>query len=75
VNGAFIGGVVSARLSVCAAVVSLAAEGEVAAAPRDAVATGMMGFLKALKKAGVPNVSVRAIARTWVAPVSVAAFV
>jgi hypothetical protein len=34
---------------------------------------GMMGFLKALKKAGVPNVSVRAILRTLVALVSVAA--
>jgi hypothetical protein len=65
VNGAIIGGVVSARLSVCAAVVSLVAEGKAAAAPRAAVVMGMMGFLKALKKAGVPNVSVRAIARTF----------
>jgi hypothetical protein len=75
VNGALIGGVASVRLSVCAAVVSLAAEGKVAAAPRDAVVIGMMGFLKALKKAGVPNVSVRATDRTCVTPVSVAAFV
>ena len=73
VNEALIGGVVSARVSVCVAVVSLAAEGKAAGAPRDVVVIGLMGFLKALKNAGVPNVSVRAIPRTLVALVSVAA--
>jgi hypothetical protein len=75
VSEALIGGAVSARLSVCVAVVSLAAEGKGAAVPRDAVVIGMIGRLKALKKAGVPNVSVRATDRTCVTPVSVAAFV
>lgn len=54
----------SVRLSTPAFVVLEAAEADVAAAPRDAVAVDGIGFLKASKNAGVPKVSVRAIAST-----------
>lgn len=52
------------RLPTPAVVVLEAAEAEVAAAPSAAVAVVGIGRLKASKNAGVPKVSVRAMART-----------
>lgn len=42
-----------------------AADGSVAAAPDFAVVIAGMGFVKALRNAGVPKVSVRAIPSTY----------
>ncbi len=52
------------RLPTPAVVVLEAAEAEVAAAPSAAVVVVGIGLLKASKNAGVPKVSVRAMART-----------
>lgn len=55
----------SVRLSTSPTVVLEVAEAVVAAIPRAAVVLAGIGLLKASKKAGVPKVSVRAMANTY----------
>jgi hypothetical protein len=63
-NGADNGGLISVRLSGPAAVMLEAADADVAASPVAAVVMVGIGPLKASKNAGVPKVSVRAMAKT-----------
>ena len=59
------GGSMSVRLSTPPTVVLEVAEAVVAAIPRAAVVLAGTGLLKASKNAGVPKVSVRAMANTY----------
>lgn len=64
-SGASTGGLVSDKLSGVVPTVTAALEGNVASTPLPGVVRSGMGLLNASRNAGVPNVSVSAMPRTY----------